>query len=701
MSKPVSTVSAAEISRLAGVTRATVSNWRRRHADFPKSIGGSEARPQFDLHEVQRWLAENRNDTSTSAVNELRTLVRARATPETVAELLQALHVVGGDWVLPRNRVSEVDDEAVRILARVAAAEGARTAIDILGERALEETAATGVYITPAWVADMMAALATSPGAGATHAVLDPACGSGSLLLAAARAGADELAGQDVLPVQVQRARLLIEAETGVEPDLRAGDSLTADAFPDLRADIVVCNPPYGQRDWGATELAFDPRWDYGLPPRGESELAWVQHALARLRPGGTAVLLLPPAVSTRPSGRKIRANLVRTGALRAVIGLAPGTAQPWHVGLQIWMLRRPQPAAPVADSMLFVDTTGLPATPDGENSVAAAVLRAWRSFDGPDPDAATESGVAVGVRLVDVLTEAVDLTPAGYVRSALDSGTVSDRVDEAIRRLGDAAADLTSATVHLCGWSAGPGVSWRYVTIADLANHGQLELIRSILPGGDSAAVSGRVPADTPDAETDAARDLDSVASQRRTSATGSSEKSAMSSGAGHPRRMLTALDIASGERASGTAGFSAPATSVEVEAGDVLIPAVRSDRTGGRSARVADAQDAGAIRGPHIHTLRVDPDRLDPWFLAGFLTGAENISATRTSTVRFDPSRLRIPVLGLAEQQRYGELFRQLFTLRTAARRATEAAEQVAELVTTGLTAGALAPEDAEDGR
>ena len=38
-------VSAADIARLAGVSRGTVSNWRRRHADFPAPRGGTEANP--------------------------------------------------------------------------------------------------------------------------------------------------------------------------------------------------------------------------------------------------------------------------------------------------------------------------------------------------------------------------------------------------------------------------------------------------------------------------------------------------------------------------------------------------------------------------------------------------------------------------------------------------------------------------------
>src|SRR5262249_56634019 len=92
------------------------------------------------------------------------------------------------------------------------------------------------------------------------------------------------------------------------------GDSLRDDEFRDLRAEVVLCHPPWGVQDWGSDELADDPRWRYGTPPRSEPELAWLQHALAHLRPGGRAVLLLPPAVASRPSGRRIRAELVRKG---------------------------------------------------------------------------------------------------------------------------------------------------------------------------------------------------------------------------------------------------------------------------------------------------------------------------------------------------------------------------------------------------
>ncbi len=650
MPKPVSKVSAAEISRLAGVTRATVSNWRRRHDDFPKAIDGTETRPVFDLHAVQAWMADHGVESAASPAIELRTLLRSHTTPESATRLMETLRRSGTGW-----QASGADKALVREVSCVletADAAAVRAAVDILAEQAMGDTATSGVYVTPANVAELMVRLANPSAGQPLRSVLDPACGSGSLLLAAAQAGADDLYGQDVMAVQAQRARLLIEAGTDREPTVKTGDSLTTDAFPGLTVDAVLCNPPYGLRDWGSAELAFDTRWDYGLPPRGEPELAWVQHAIAHVRPGGTAVLLLPPAVASRNSGRKIRANLVRTGALRAVVGLAPGVAQPWHVGLQLWVLRRPDPAVAVPDSLLFVDGSAvLPKSEAVDSDPFARIARAWRNFDGQAPEGAAESGFAAVVRLVDLLDEDVDLTPARYVRSSLDSTVVSGQVDDALTRLTAVTAELSEAAADVRGWVEAAGRVWRFVSIADLAAHGQLEWIRASV------------------------RDAEPVV-------------------AGDTRRVLTATDVAGGEPASEGLDTAAPVTIVEVAAGDVLMPAVRSDRNGGRSARVATEQDEGAILGPHVHAFRVDSRRLDPWFVAGFLIGADNVAATRTSTVRFDPSKLRIPVLSLAEQQRYGDLFRRLFVLRAAARRAINVADLATGLIGTGLTAGALEP-------
>ena len=656
MPEPGSTVSAAELSRLAGVTRATVSNWRRRHSDFPKAVGGSDARPQFDLAAVRAWLAHHNIEPAESPTAELRTLLRAEATPEDVTGLMRGLRRKSGEWVADESVPGKFSRPALTLLAKVHDAEGARVAVDALAERALENQTTTGIYPTPDRVAALMARLAGRPATGEFRSVLDPACGSGTLLTAAAALGAGELYGQDIAPVQAERARLTVTAETGTEPEIEAGDSLQADAFPELLVDAVLVNPPYGDRDWGVAELAFDTRWKFGLPPRLESELAWVQHAIAHLRPGGTAVVLLPPAVAGRPSGRKIRAGLVRAGVLRAVIGLAPGAAQPRHVGLQIWVLRKPAPGTHTPDAVLFVDTTRVP--PGGGDdriawdAVTEAAVGAWEAFEsGADPAAVAK--VAAVVSSIDVLDDAVDLAPALYVHETVDTEGVSDRVDAAVRRLAEAGEEFAAARAALAGWTESGGRTWRRVTIAELSKHGHLQWIRAQSPAG---------------------------------------EESAGSAG----RTVLTAIDIATGSLPSGTTGSVRTAEEVGIEPGDVLVPAVRAEYGDNRAVRVAGPEDAAAVRGPHLHTLRVDRERLDPWFLAGFLAGSDGVSAARASTVRFDPSKIRIPVVSATEQQHYGLLFRRFFQLRLAALRAAAAADDLTDQVFAGLTTGALVPQD-----
>src|SRR5690606_27564642 len=146
-----------------------------------------------------------------------------------------------------------------------------------------------GTHPTPDALADLMAALVTT-GGPRVRSVLDPACGGGRLLAAVAAAlepGAD-VRGQEYRPVTAAQARArLAAAAPRASGDVRTGDSLRDDAFPGLHVDAVVCTPPYGDRDWGHDELAFDTRWAYGVPPRSEPELAWVQHALAHLAEGG------------------------------------------------------------------------------------------------------------------------------------------------------------------------------------------------------------------------------------------------------------------------------------------------------------------------------------------------------------------------------------------------------------------------------
>ncbi|MFE1754538.1 N-6 DNA methylase [Streptomyces anandii] len=726
-------MTAAEISRIAGVTRATVSNWRRRHDDFPAPSAGTETSPLYDLVAVQAWLRGRGHTSTASPTEELRTALRllgpgsgvatrlfplvasaSRRTPQELAELA----ALPDDQLVARAEKSAgelpvavpgaepfrygPDDAGVlRALLGCVREAGAQAALDVLAERELDEGAASGVYQTPEGLALLMARLLP---AGASR-VLDPACGSGTLLAAAARQGAQELFGQDSLPVQGQRTavRLLLAAPRA-ETVVRVGDSLRADAFPDVTVDAVLCNPPFGDRDWGHDELAYDPRWAYGLPPRFESELAWVQHALAHLEPGGHAVMLLPPALAFRSSARRIRAELIRSGALRAVVSLPARAAYPLHIGLQIWVFQRPEPGGTDRTTVLFVDgegeqRDGAAGTPSATDTAGAGagtrggsrprrsgssassapassasaasfdwagltdrVLAQWTAFT-TAPDAyADEPGVARAVPLVDLLDDVVDVTPARHVRMTaadIDPAALARRVQDLHEQLAEQVAALAAASAS-GGWQpSGPAArEWRTATVSDLARGGALTVLRAAPSGTRGSKGSAAPTVDRP---------------------------------------VLTAQDVSAVNPPSGTAVDLHADAAQSVAAGDVLVRALG----GGEAAamtRVADDRDAGALLGPHVHLLRPDPARLDPWFLAGFLGAEDNIASASTgsSLVHVTPGRLRVPLLPLEEQRRYGEAFRRVYELRAAVRRTAALAADTAATLTTGLTAGVLLPPD-----
>ena len=68
----------------------------------------------------------------------------------------------------------------------------------------------------------------------------------------------------------------------GIEPDLGkyAADTFLDDQHPTMRADYIMANPPFNLSNWGAEQLKDDVRWQYGMPPAGNANFAWLQHMI-------------------------------------------------------------------------------------------------------------------------------------------------------------------------------------------------------------------------------------------------------------------------------------------------------------------------------------------------------------------------------------------------------------------------------------
>ena len=108
--------------------------------------------------------------------------------------------------------------------------------------------------------------------------VYDPCCGSGGMFVSSekfieehrGRVGDISIYGQESNYTTWRLANMNL-AIRGIGANIAQGDSFHADAFPDLKADYVLANPPFNDSDWRGELLRNDKRWVYGTPPAGNA----------------------------------------------------------------------------------------------------------------------------------------------------------------------------------------------------------------------------------------------------------------------------------------------------------------------------------------------------------------------------------------------------------------------------------------------
>jgi len=420
-------ITAAAIARLAGVGRAAVSNWRKRYPGFPAPAGGSPNSPTFDRTEVLTWLKETgkadqlatagRTDGGTIQVGASRAGVMETSFETMLAEAWKRLPERSISDLLPGDLLARA---MVALLPRLTAPEAA-------DPTAQEEGNGLERYETLAGDGPYRGGSNDDP---QLPVVLDPACGGAVALIAVAdRFGARiRLAGQDIDERAARIAAFNLSGNShGAPYEVHAGDSFTDNQLGAYlgEAAAVVCEPPFDRPDWPVAELTTDRRWEFGIPAPRDGELAWVQHCYAHLRPHGVAVVAMSQRTCVQPSGEHIRAALVRTGVLRAVIALPKGMGSVPGTDLCLWVLRRPAGTSDRAP-VRMIDVSGL-----GDAADVPLEFGAWQQFFG-----GSDVAVSRAVERLELLGEGASLLPSRYLTA---SGQAS-------------AADLARVTAQLAG---------------------------------------------------------------------------------------------------------------------------------------------------------------------------------------------------------------------------------------------------------
>lgn len=150
--------------------------------------------------------------------------------------------------------------------------------------------------------------------------------------------------GQDANPTTWKMAQMNL-AIRGIEPDLGkyAADTFLDDRHPTLRADFVMANPPFNLSNWGADKLADDARWQYGMPPAGNANFAWLQHMIYHLAPSGRMGMVLANGSLSSQSGGEgdIRKNIIEADLVDCIVAMPTQLFYTTQIPVSLWFLSK------------------------------------------------------------------------------------------------------------------------------------------------------------------------------------------------------------------------------------------------------------------------------------------------------------------------------------------------------------------------
>ncbi len=254
------------------------------------------------------------------------------------------------------NNIDTVEDREEDVVGRVYEY--------CLGKFAASEGKRGGEFYTPSCIVNLIAEM-LEPYKGTIY---DPCCGSGGMFVQSVkfveshRGDKREISifGQEYTATTYKLAKmnLAIRGIAGNLGDIPA-DTFFKDQHPSLKADFIMANPPFNQKQWRAEdELTDDSRWaGYNVPPTGNANYAWIMHMISKLSANGVAGFVLANgSMSSNTSGEgQLRQKIIENDLVDCMIALPGQLFYTTQIPVCLWFLAKnkaggqsPSPLAPL-----------------------------------------------------------------------------------------------------------------------------------------------------------------------------------------------------------------------------------------------------------------------------------------------------------------------------------------------------------------
>lgn len=121
-----------------------------------------------------------------------------------------------------------------------------------------------------------------------------------------------------------------------------AADTFHEDLHKDLKADFILANPPFNISDWGQEKLVDDPRWKYGIPPKGNANYAWIEHMISKLSvTGKAAIIFANGSLSAGGQEAEIRKKLLEADLVDCILAMPSNLFYTVTIPCAIWIINR------------------------------------------------------------------------------------------------------------------------------------------------------------------------------------------------------------------------------------------------------------------------------------------------------------------------------------------------------------------------